>query len=181
MRCSTRTTCGWWTAGADPIEGITATGGVQTRSAHFKADLLVLATGFDALTGGYSPRSISGAVNGLRLTDAWSEGARTYLGLASAGFPNMLMMYGPQSPAAFCNGPTCAERQGDWIVDCLVYLRERARNVRFEATPAGRGFNGVAVLAEMATTTLLSKADSWYMGANIPGKPRQLLSFFGVT
>jgi cyclohexanone monooxygenase len=161
----------------DPIEEITETG-VQTRSAHFEADLLVLATGFDALTGGYAEIDIRG-VNGLRLTDAWSEGARTYLGLASAGFPNMLMMYGPQSPAAFCNGPTCAERQGDWIVDCLVYLREQGV-MRFEATRQAEEQWG-GVLAEMATTTLLSKADSWYMGANIPGKPRQLLSFFGVN
>ena len=80
---------------------------------------------------------------------------------------------------AFCNGPTCAERQGDWIVDYLVYLREHGVE-RFEATPQAED-QWRDTLAEMATTTLLSKADSWYMGANIPGKPRQLLSYFGVS
>ena len=162
---------------SDPIQEITESG-VQTRSGHFEADLLVLATGFDALTGGYSSIDIRG-VGGVRLADAWSAGARTHLGIASAGFPNMLMMYGPQSPAAFCNGPTCAERQGDWMVDCLQYMRENAVR-RFEATPEAEDVWGAA-LAEMADSTLLSKADSWYMGANIPGKPRQLLSYFGVN
>jgi cyclohexanone monooxygenase len=162
---------------ADPIEEITATG-VKTQSGHFDADLLVLATGFDALTGGYSDIDIQG-LDGLRLSDAWSSGARTHLGIATAGFPNMLMMYGPQSPAAFCNGPTCAERQGDWIVSCLEYMREHGI-ARFEPTAEAEEKWG-AVLTEMANSTLLSKADSWYMGANIPGKPRQLLSFFGVS
>jgi cyclohexanone monooxygenase len=161
----------------DPIEEITASG-VKTRAGHFEANVLVLATGFDALTGGYSEIDIRG-VGGLRLSDAWSAGARTHLGIASAGFPNMLMMYGPQSPAAFCNGPTCAERQGDWIVDCLEYLREHGIQ-RIEATPEAEDHWG-GQLEEMASTTLLSKADSWYMGANIPGKPRQLLSYFGVN
>ena len=162
---------------ADPIQEITTTG-VKTSSGHFEADLLVLATGFDALTGAYTDIDIRG-VDGVRLADAWSSGARTHLGIASAGFPNMLMMYGPQSPAAFCNGPTCAERQGDWIVECLEYMRDKGVN-RFEATPEAEDKWG-ETLAEMAETTLLSKADSWYMGANIPGKPRQLLSYFGVT
>jgi cyclohexanone monooxygenase len=139
---------------------------------------LVLATGFDALTGGYSQIDIRGR-DSQKLSDAWSEGARTFLGIASAGFPNMLMMYGPQSPAAFCNGPTCAESQGDWIVAFLEHMRDR-KVTTFEATPEAEDSWG-AVLAEMSTTTLLSRADSWYMGANIPGKPRQLLSYFGVT
>ncbi len=161
---------------SDPIEAITPTG-VQTRSGHFDADLLVLATGFDALTGGYANIDIRGR-DGLKLSEAWSAGARTFLGMASAGFPNMLMMYGPQSPAAFCNGPTCAESQGDWIVAFLEYVRDRGFGY-FETTSEAEDSWG-EVLAEMATTTLLSKADSWYMGANIPGKPRQLLSYFGV-
>jgi cyclohexanone monooxygenase len=162
---------------ATPIEEITTTG-VRTAEEHFEFDLLVLATGFDALTGGYADIDIRG-IGGRQLSEHWSGGARTHLGVATAGFPNMMMMYAPQSPAAFCNGPTCTELQGDWIVECLAYLREK-RLTRIEATP-GAEDAWCEVLAEMAETSLLSKADSWYMGANVPGKPRQLLSFLGVN
>ena len=87
--------------------------------------------------------------------------------------PNLLMLYGPQSPTAFCNGPTCAETQGDWVVQCLVDLR--ARNLsRIEATEEAAN-DWAAYLREVGEGTLLPQADSWYMGANIPGKKRELL------
>ncbi|MDX1648287.1 MAG: hypothetical protein R3263_00400, partial [Myxococcota bacterium] len=98
--------------------------------------------------------------------------------MAVPAFPNMLMLYGPQSPTAFWNGPTCAEVQGDWIVDCLTHLRDHGLT-RIEATrAAAEGWN--RHMDELASTTLLPLADSWYMGANIPGKPRQLLHHLGV-
>jgi cyclohexanone monooxygenase len=87
----------------------------------------------------------------------------------------MLFLYGPQSPASFCNGPTCAELQGDWVVDFLCHLREHGL-ARFESTTAAEEA-WTEHIAELAAMTLFPRADSWYMGANIPGKPRQLLNY----
>jgi cyclohexanone monooxygenase len=103
---------------------------------------------------------------------------QTYLGLGIPDFPNLLMLYGPQSPTAFCNGPTCAELQGDWVADCLSYLRDNGLT-RIDAKPAA-GESWTQHMADLAARTLLPQADSWYMGANIPGKPRQLLHYLGV-
>lgn len=160
-----------------PVEEVTPTG-VRTSAAHHPLDILVLATGFDAFSGSLTSIDIRGT-GGRRLEETWRDGIRTFLGIMTAGFPNMLMLYGPQSPAAFCNGPTCAEAQGDWVVECLDYLRANELS-RIEATPEAQAA-WTAELAEMAEMSLLSRADSWYMGANIPGKPRQLLSYLGMS
>ncbi len=160
----------------EPIEEITATG-VRTASRHCELDLLVLATGFDASTGGLTQIDIRG-VSGRSLEDTWSRGVQTHLGLGIPDYPNLFVLYGPQSPTAFCNGPTCAELQGDWVVDCLSHLRDNGL-VRIEAT-ASAGEAWTQHMAELAAATLLPQADSWYMGANIPGKPRQLLHHLGV-
>lgn len=163
--------------GETPIEEVTPSG-VRSTAAHHPLDILVLATGFDAFSGSLTSIDIRGT-RGQTLEEAWESGIRTYLGMMSAGFPNMIMLYGPQSPAAFCNGPTCAEAQGDWVVECLAYLREKG-HTRIETTLEAQAA-WTSELAEMADMTLLSKADSWYMGANIPGKPRQLLSYLGLS
>jgi cyclohexanone monooxygenase len=97
--------------------------------------------------------------------------------VASVGFPNLLIMYGPLSPSGFCNGPTCAELQGEWIVECLAWLRERGLT-RIEAT-AEAETAWVEHAAQRAAGTFFPRAESWYMGANIPGKPRQLLNYAG--
>jgi cyclohexanone monooxygenase len=160
---------------ATPIERITPTG-VRTAEHEHELDLLVLATGFDAVTGGLTSIDIRGAT-GESLAEHWKQGARTQLGLASAGFPNLLYLYGPQSPSGFCNGPTCAEVQGDLVVDLLVSLREKGIT-RLEATAeAEEAWN--AQVQGIASMTLFPRADSWYMGANIPGKPRQMLNWPG--
>jgi cyclohexanone monooxygenase len=158
------------------IEEITPTA-VRTASRRYELDILVLATGFDASTGGLTQIDMRG-VSGRTLKDTWRTGVQTYLGLGIPDFPNLLMLYGPQSPTAFCNGPTCAELQGDWVVDCLCYLRDNGL-VRIEATPAA-GDSWTQHMANLAAGTLLPLADSWYMGANVPGKPRQLLHHIGV-
>ena len=158
-----------------PIERITARG-VTTSAGEHETDLLVLATGFDAVTGGLTQIDIRGT-EGVSLKDHWAGGVRTHLGLASAGFPNLLVMYGPQSPAGFCNGPSAAELQGEVIVRCLAWLREHGRT-RIEPTAdAAEAWN--AHIEELTAGTLFPKANSWYMGANIPGKPRQLLNYPG--
>jgi len=160
----------------EPIEEITPTG-VRTGSRHYRLDILVLATGFDAGTGGLTQLDVQG-LSGRTLKDAWSGGVQTYLGLGIPGFPNLLMLYGPQSPTAFCNGPTCAELQGDWVADCLSYLRDNGL-ARIEADPDASA-SWTQHMAELAASTLLPLAESWYMGANIPGKPRQLLHHIGL-
>jgi cyclohexanone monooxygenase len=160
----------------EPIEQVTPTG-VRTGSRHYELDILVLATGFDASTGGLTQFDIRGQ-SGRSLKDTWSSGVQTYLGIGVPDFPNLLMLYGPQSPSAFCNGPTCAELQGDWVADCLSYLRDGGLT-RIEAKPDA-GASWTQHMADLAAGTLLSQADSWYMGANVPGKPRQLLHHLGV-
>jgi cation diffusion facilitator CzcD-associated flavoprotein CzcO len=158
-----------------PIEKVTP-GGIITTAGEHDLDVLVLATGFDAVTGGLTSIDILGTQSET-LREKWAKGVRTHLGMASAGFPNLLFVYGPQSPNAFVNGPTCAELQGDWIVQLLDHLRQR-NFVRFEATVTAEEAWRAHVHA-IADGTLFPRADSWYFGANIPGKPREMLAFVG--
>lgn len=156
----------------DPLVQITETG-VSTASGHVELDVLVLATGFDANTGGYTGMDFRGA-GGRLIGEAWADGVDTHTGIAAPGFPNMLMLYGPQSAASFCNGPVCAELQGEWIVELLDHLRASGLT-RFD-TDLGHAERWSEVLANWAEMTLFGLANSWYMGANIPGKRRQLLN-----
>jgi cyclohexanone monooxygenase len=158
-----------------PIERVTRNG-IKTAAGEHDLDVLVLATGFDAVTGGLTSIDIRGT-QGETLKEKWAKGVRAHLGMAVAGFPNLLFVYGPQSPNAFCNGPTCAETQGDWIAQLLDHLRQR-NYARVEATVAAEEAWRAQVL-ELADTTLFPRADSWYLGANIPGKPREMLAFSG--
>ncbi|MEZ5557771.1 MAG: NAD(P)/FAD-dependent oxidoreductase [Pseudomonadales bacterium] len=160
----------------EPVERIEAQGVRTARRLH-PLELLVLATGSDAGSGGLTQIDISGTGGGT-LAEAWKDGVRSHLGIGVPGFPNLLILYGPQSPTSFWNGPTSAEVQGDWLVDCLRYLRDR-RARRIEATEAAADAWCVH-MEELANHTLLPQADSWYMGANIPGKKRQLLNHLGV-
>jgi cation diffusion facilitator CzcD-associated flavoprotein CzcO len=154
-----------------PIVRITPTG-LETSDGSHEFDILVLATGFDTSTGCFAQIDLVGS-GGKRLRDVWSDGVKTHLGYAIPHMPNLLMLYGPQSPTAFCNGPTCAEVQGDWVVECLVYLRDHNLS-RIEATAAAAD-EWAAYIAEVGQGTLFPRANSWYMGANIPGKRRELL------
>jgi cation diffusion facilitator CzcD-associated flavoprotein CzcO len=158
-----------------PIESVTRSG-IKTTAAEHDLDILVLATGFDAVTGGLTSIDIRGTA-GQTLKEKWAKGVRAHLGMAVAGFPNLLFVYGPQSPNAFANGPTCAELQGDWIAGLLDHVRQRDWK-RFEATAAAEE-EWRAQVHSLADATLFPQADSWYLGANIPGKPREMLSFTG--
>lgn len=155
-----------------PLERITESG-VLSAAGLVELDVLVLATGFDANTGGFTRLDFKG-IGGLTIGEAWADGVDTHIGVAAPGFPNMLMLYGPQSAASFCNGPVCAELQGDWVVEFLDHLRSNDHR-RFDSDPehAARWSD---VLGNWAEMTLFGKADSWYMGANVPGKRRQLLN-----
>jgi cyclohexanone monooxygenase len=158
-----------------PIERVMRSG-IKTAAGEYDLDVLVLATGFDAVTGGLTSIDIRGTQGGT-LREKWAKGVRAHLGMAASGFPNLLFVYGPHSPNAFANGPTCAELQGDWIVQLLDHVRQRNWR-RFEATAAAEEEWRAQVHA-LADATLFPQADSWYFGANIPGKPREMLSFAG--
>jgi cation diffusion facilitator CzcD-associated flavoprotein CzcO len=151
---------------------------ITTEDGEVECDLIVFATGFDAGRGGLIDMNITGG-DGLSLSQAWEDGLRAYLGMAVSGFPNMLFAYGPLSPSGFSNGPTSAEIQGDWICDFLVWMRSKGLDL-FDADPQAEA-SWTEMVAQVGAMTLFPEADSWYMGANIPGKKRQLINFPSVS
>ncbi|KPF73334.1 MAG: flavin-containing monooxygenase [Blastomonas fulva] len=160
-----------------PIQRIVPEG-IETADGLIECELIVFATGFDAGRGGLTQIEIRGR-DGRSLTTAWHDEVTAYLGYAVHGFPNMAYLYGPLSPSGFSNGPTAAEIQGDWVRDLLVKLRED-NFTRFEAEiDAEREWT--ESVASIGTMTLFPRAKSWYMGDNIPGKPRQLLNYPSVV
>ncbi|MBW2270705.1 MAG: NAD(P)/FAD-dependent oxidoreductase [Deltaproteobacteria bacterium] len=158
-----------------PIEAITPMG-LRTQDAEYELDVLVFATGFDAMTGALLKIDIQGA-GGRKLADAWAEGPRSYLGLQVAGFPNLFTITGPGSPSVLVNMPVSIEHHVDWISDCIERMRERGET-RIEATEAAQDA-WVEHVAEVSKMTLIGQADSWYVGANIPGKPRVVMPYTG--
>ncbi|WGX96670.1 NAD(P)/FAD-dependent oxidoreductase [Nocardioides sp. L-11A] len=160
---------------ADPIEAITADG-LRTRDRHFTFDDLVLATGFDAVTGALSRIDIRG-VRGETLQDAWADGPRTLLGMATAGFPNLFLVNGPGSPAAFTNIALHTEVNVEWLAG-LIESATSAGSTWVE--PRREAVDGWAeTVREAADATLYPRAESWYLGANIPGKPRVFMFYVG--
>jgi cyclohexanone monooxygenase len=159
------------------IESITPTG-IQTAQGHFDLDVIVFATGFDAMTGALNRIDIRGR-DGTLLRDAWAEGARTYLGLQSVGFPNLFTVTGPGSPSVLANMVVGVEQHVEWIGDCLVYLRQHGYR-SIEPTPEAQDA-WVEHVNEVAEGTMYTAAtcNSWYLGANIPGKPRVFLPYVG--
>jgi cyclohexanone monooxygenase len=160
---------------ADPIERITPAG-IRTRTGEHPLDVIVYATGFDALTGSLERLNITGR-DGVRLPDAWASGPRTYLGLMVPGFPNLFTITGPGSPGVVTNVPVAIEQHVEWIAEFLCHLREHGHDT-VEAAPDAAD-QWTAHVREVADTTLYPTADSWYMGANIPGKPRVFLPYIG--
>jgi len=160
-----------------PFECVIPTG-LRTSAAEIPLDALVLATGFDAMTGALTRIDIRGT-GGQSLKDKWSEGPRAYLGLMSAGFPNLFMVTGPGSPSVLSNVIVSIEQHVDWITACLDHLRSTGAQ-RIEPTTAAED-GWVQHVNEVASATLLPKAASWYMGANIPGKARVFMPYIGVA
>jgi cyclohexanone monooxygenase len=159
-----------------PIEAIEP-GGVRTTEATFAADALVCATGFDAMTGTLLAIEIRGA-GGVTLKDAWAEGPKAYLGLAVAGLPNLFIVTGPGSPSVLSNMINSIEQHVEWIIECMDYMRQHAFT-RIDAD-AGTQERWVDHVRRVADKTLFPRAASWYMGANIPGKPRVFMPYIGV-
>jgi len=152
------------------------TDGVRTTDQERAFDCIVFATGFDAMTGALVNVDIRG-VGGLQLKTKWADGPRTYLGLGIAGFPNMFTITGPGSPSVMSNMMVSIEQHVDWIADCIDYLRARGL-ASIEATPEAEAA-WVEHVNAVADATLFPQANSWYMGANVPGKPRVFLPYIG--
>ncbi len=158
-----------------PIESIDPTG-ITTSEAHYDIDALVLATGFDAMTGALDKIDIVGR-DGRRLREDWADGPRTYLGLGVDGFPNLFLVSGPGAPAVLANMVLHAEAHIDWIADAIGFLDDHGY-AALEATPESVD-NWIAECNRRAEATLFPRANSWYMGANVPGKPRVFMLFIG--
>lgn len=160
-------------AAVHPIIEATARG-VRTAVREFEVDAIVFATGFDAMSGALKAIDIQGT-RGVRLRDKWAHGPTSYLGLSIAGFPNMFVVAGPGSPSVLSNMVHSIETHVDWIMQLLRQSRSSGAR-RIEATQAAED-GWVRRCAEEADKTLYPRANSWYMGANIPGKPRVFMAF----
>lgn len=158
-----------------PIKSVDETG-INTADAHYDVDVIVLATGFDAMTGALAKIDIVGR-EGELLRDDWAHGPRTYLGLGVDGFPNVFLVSGPGAPAVLANMVLHAEAHVNWIAACISYLDEHGY-AAIEATTDAVDYWAVE-LTQRAEATLFPKANSWYMGANVPGKPRMFMLFLG--
>jgi len=159
----------------NPIEAITPKG-VQVAGVEYAVDDLVFATGFDAMTGALLNIDIRGR-GGRNLAAEWAGGPRTYLGLTVAGFPNLFMITGPGSPSVLSNMIVSIEQHVDWIADCVSHLRARGL-ATIEATAEAQEA-WVQHVNDVGHMTLYPLAPSWYMGANIPGKPRVFMPYIG--
>jgi cyclohexanone monooxygenase len=157
------------------LERITPTG-VQTAQGHFEVDALIYATGFDAMTGALSRIDIRGREGG-RLTDRWEAGPRTYLGLQVNGFPNLFTVTGPGSPSVLSNMMVSIEQHVDWIAGCIAHMDEHALRT-IEPTEAAEE-EWIAHVNDVAKDSMLTapSCNSWYLGANIPGKPRIFMPY----
>jgi len=158
-----------------PIVELTETG-IRTTADDYELDAIVFATGFDAMTGPLLGPDITGA-GGAPLREKWAHGPRSYLGLMTAGFPNLFTINGPQSPAVLVNMILAIEHHVDWIADCLEYLDGHGFTSIDPTTDAEDRW--VEVVRQNASRTLYPRANSWWMGANVPGKPRTFLMFIG--
>jgi cation diffusion facilitator CzcD-associated flavoprotein CzcO len=157
------------------IEKITEKG-IRAGGKEYEFDIIVLATGFDALTGPLKSLNLKGR-GGRKLDEVWADGPHSYLGISVAGFPNFFIITGPQSPSVLSNMPVSIEQHVEWIADCIANMRKTGKTT-IEATPQAQD-QWVSHVNEIVGKTLMPRANSWYMGANITGKPRGFLPYLG--
>jgi cation diffusion facilitator CzcD-associated flavoprotein CzcO len=161
---------------SDPIERLTATG-IQTKSgAKYDVDMVVFATGYDALTGSLTRMDIRGR-DGVSLAKVWEHGPQSYLGLMVVGFPNLFIVSGPQSPSVLANVIVANEQQVNWIADAVRHLDAKGIET-MEATPEAQAA-WVEHVNEVGAASIYTKGDSWYVGANIDGKPKVFMPYIG--
>ena len=159
----------------NPIQEFTATG-ARCRQEEIPLDILICATGFDAMTGSLKGIDIRGR-KGVSLSQAWNDGPMTYLGLQVHGFPNMFLVTGPGSPSVLSNAVVSIEQHVEWIAQCIEYMRTTGRST-IEAEQDSQQ-NWVAHVNAVADSTLYPRANSWYNGSNVPGKPRVFMPYVG--
>ena len=160
---------------ANPITEITPTG-LRTTAGEYELDILILATGFDAVTGSLTRMNVTG-IGGTDLRDKWAERPTNYLGYLVAGFPNLFMIHGPGSPGVLAQMITGGERQVDWALSVIADLDASGYATIDTTTESEDGWG--EEMAQMASKTLYQHANSWYVGANIPGKPRYFMIYIG--
>ena len=160
---------------SNPIAAVTPEG-LRTTNDEYDLDAIVFATGFDAMTGAMKEIDIR-VDEGVTIQEKWENGPRSYLGIMMSGFPNLFMITGPQSPGVKSQMILACEQHVDWIADCLVHMRDRGLR-RIEPSPAAED-GWVEHNNEVANGTLYPLANSWYVGANIPGKPRVFMPYVG--
>jgi len=161
---------------ATPIEEIVPAG-IKTASQTHDLDIIVFATGFDAMTGSLLKLNIEG-VNGRKLNDDWRAGPQTYLGLQIPGYPNLFTITGPGSPSVLCNLPPAIEQHVEWITDCIKHMQNHALTTVQTSDEASQQWQKEVDRA--ANATLLPQVKhSWYLGANVPGKPRVFMPYAG--
>ena len=158
-----------------PIEAITPNG-LRVAGIEHELDVIVFATGFDAFSGSFLRIDIRGR-NGVRLAERWQHGPTAYLGLAIAGFPNLLTVNGPCNPAVLTNVPAAIEHDVEWIAGCIEYAEQHALTAIEPTEEAEQAW--VEYTADMVDGTMYMRANSWWLGANIPGKPRVFMAFIG--
>jgi cyclohexanone monooxygenase len=159
----------------DPIERFTPTS-VVTRTGEHPIDMLVLATGFDAISGSMLRLNPKGR-GGVSLKERWNDRFHNYLGITIGGFPNLFMIHGPGSPGVFYNMPLGAERQMDWIGNCVRHVREQGLGAVEPTAESEEAW--AAEVNALANATLFPRTDSWWTGANIEGKPRYFSAYLG--
>jgi cation diffusion facilitator CzcD-associated flavoprotein CzcO len=157
------------------IEEITENG-IRAGDKEYPFDIIVFATGFDAMTGPLKALNLKGR-GGRTLDEEWRDGPHTYLGISVVGFPNLFTITGPQSPSVLTNMPVAIEQHVEWVTECIDSMRKTGRTV-IEAKPEAQDQWGAHV-NEVVSATLMTKANSWYMSANIVGKPRAFLPYLG--
>jgi cyclohexanone monooxygenase len=158
-----------------PIERFTADG-IEVGGIEYPLDIVVCATGFAAMTGSFDRIRITGR-NGLTLSEKWQAGPRAYLGVASAGFPNLFMITGPGSPSVLASMIQAIEQHVDWMADCMAHLRDLGAAT---IEPMQRDEDDwVEHVNEVSKVSLRSTCSSWYVGANIAGRPRVFMPYIG--
>jgi len=160
------------------IESITPTG-IRTSQGEFELDMLIFATGFDAMTGPLKAMNLVG-VGGARIQDAWDAGPRTYLGLSVSGFPNLFTVTGPGSPSVLSSMVVSIEQHVEWICSLIGHMRKEGRK-SVQATKAAQDkwVDYVMELGQKDVVKTHKNCNSWYLGANIPGKPRVFMPYIG--
>ncbi|MEM7543872.1 MAG: NAD(P)/FAD-dependent oxidoreductase [Pseudomonadota bacterium] len=158
-----------------PIEAITEHG-IKTSAKEYEFDIIIYATGFDAVTGAFTKMDIYGE-DGTTLNEKWADGPRTYLGIQSQGFPNLFTVVGPHNGATFCNIPRCIEQNVEWVSECIKHLEDNA--IVSMQPKAQAEEEWTKHVHEVIEGTLIPKTDSWFLGANVEGKKRVFLLYAG--